>query len=221
GRIGLPPPRTRAGPVAKSRRLPDDADDAPPRRGPAAIEDDEGDDLPQKPRKKRKSAAGPVRLILKICLGVALSIGLIVLLYWIYSPVGADPDLFCYFPKETVRITGYDVGEVTKNHKLAEVHGSIMSNYNRFSSARFSATGLKDTDVDKYLYGVAAGAEDEKDLVPQERRGSITVIRFKQAPDQNKFLASFSGAYKAEPRQTKDGKTYQHLFRLYPVPPDQ
>jgi hypothetical protein len=207
--------------VAKSRRVPDDDDDAPPRRARTAVEDDEGDDLPQKPRKKRESAAGPVRLILKICLGVALSIALIVLLYWIYSPVGADPDLFCYFPKETTRITGYDVGEVTKNHKLADVHSQIMSNYNRFASVRFNQTGLKDTDVDKYLFGVAAATEDEKDLPAQERRGSITVIRFRQAADQAKFLASFGGGYKVEQRQTKDGKTYHHLYRLYPVPPDQ
>jgi len=214
--------------VAKSRRAPeedvrrrrpddDDDDDTPRRRG---RDEDEEDDEPFAPRKKRKSAAGPVRLILKIVGGVAGAIALIILLWWIYSPVGTDSDMLCYFPKETIRLTGYDVGEVTKNHKMAEVHQTIMGNYNRFYSPRFAQTGVKDQDVDKYLYGVVAATDDEKDVPPQERRGQITVVRFKQPPDQNKFVAGFGGNYRLEQRQTKDGKPYQHLYRLYPVPPD-
>src|SRR5262245_39988184 len=176
----------RACAVAKSRRAPteevrrrpkDDDDDAPPRKARKKDDDeDEDDGDAQKPRKKRKSAVGPARLILRICACVAGGIALIVLLYWIYSPVGTDYGLLCYFPPETSRLSGYDVDEASRNGKLKEVHETLLSNYKIFSEKRFSEeAGVKHTDVDRYLSGTASGDPDEeKNLDPQDRRGSLT-----------------------------------------------
>jgi hypothetical protein len=205
------------------RRRPDDEDDDAPRRARRREDDeDEAEEGPFKPRKRRKSAAGPVRLILRICGGVALATLIIILLIWIYSPVGTDHSLLCYLPPETTRISGYDVDEGFKNYRLKEVHDALINNYRAFGDRRFSNSGVSDKDVAKYLSGVASpkDPDEERDLPPQDRRGSITVIRFKQAVDQAKFLGSFTGQYRVEERNSKDGKKYHHLYRLVRVPPD-
>jgi hypothetical protein len=218
--------------VAKTRRAPDDDvrrrrpddDDAAPRkaRRPADEDDEAGDDEPFRPRKKRQSSAAPVKFILRICAGVAGAVALLVLLYWIYSPVGTDYALLCYFPKETVRLTGYDVEDGMKNGQIKDVHDMLINAYRQFGDRRFGqGTGVTPTDAVKYLSGTAAGNPDEeKDLPPQDRRGSITVIRFRNNVDQNQFIGSFNGAYIAREQKSKDGKTYHQLYRKVRVPPD-
>jgi hypothetical protein len=218
--------------VARTRRAPDedarraeDEDDAPVRQARRRDEDDDdegGDDEPLMPRKKRKSAAGPVKLVLRIVGGVAGAILLLLLLYWVYSPVGADHALLCYMPKETVRITGYDVEDAASNSKLKDVHETVLNNYRPFYERRFTTeSGVTVTDVTKFLSGVAAGNPDEeRDLKPQDRRGSITVIRFRNAVDQNKFVGSFTGAFRVREKQSRDGKTFHQLYRVVRVPPD-
>lgn len=211
--------------MAKSRRAPEeevvrrrpDDDEDEPRRKVRHDNEDEADDEPQIPRRKRKSAAGPVKLILRICVCVALAVCLVILLWWVYSPVGTDYALLCYFPAETTQLSGYDVDECSRNGKLKEVHDTLLSNYRiSFSERRINtdAAGVAPADVDKYLSGVASGnPEEEKDLDPQDRRGSLTVIRFKQSVDQSKFVGSFTGQYKAEERKSKDGKTFYQVWR--------
>jgi hypothetical protein len=197
--------------------VPDDDDDAP-RRGGRREEDDEdeGDEAegPFRPRKK-KSAAGPTRLIIRIVGGVLGGIGLIVLLYWVYSPVGTDYALLCYFPKETTRLTGYDVEEVQKISKMKVVHEMLLNNYKSWGDRRFGQNaGVTTADVSKYLHGTASAPEDERDLPPQKRRGSLTVIRFKKDVDQNTFTNSFAGPYRARERRSPDGKTYHQLYQI-------
>ena len=215
--------KTRRAPDEDVRRRPDDDDDAPVRRARQRDdEDDADDDEPFRPRKKRKSAAGPSKLILRIIGGVAAAILLIVLLYWVYSPVGTDHALLCYMPKETIRIQGYDVNDAAHNHKIKPVHETLLNNYRLFGDRRFTPEhGVTATDVAKYLHGVAAGNPDEeKDLRPQDKRGSITVIRFKNSVDTNRFVAAFTGQYRAREKQSRDGKTYHQLYRIVRVPPD-
>ncbi len=214
--------------MAKSRRAPDDVvrrrpsddDDELPRRrrneDDDDDEDDEGDDEPQAPRRKRKSAAAPVKLILRICACVVGAIALVILLRWVYSPVGTDYSLLCYFPPETVQLQGYDVDSCGHNGKLKDVHETLLSNYKtNFSQQRISEQcGVGPYDVDKYLSGIAAGNPDEeKDLDPQDKHGSLTVIRFNRNVDQATFIGSFAGTYKANERTSKDGKTFYQVSR--------
>jgi hypothetical protein len=198
------------------RRRPDDDDDAPPRKGRRDDDDDAGDEGPIRPRRKRKSAAGPVKLVLRICACVAGAVALVILLYWVYTPMGTDYGLLCYFPPETTSLSGYDAGEGARNGKLKDVHETLLSNYKvGFSEKRFQDTGIVPGDVDKYLSGAAAGNwDEEKDLAPQDRRGGLTVIRFRRDVDQAKFIASFANnaMYKAEERTSKDGKTFHQLW---------
>jgi hypothetical protein len=213
--------------VAKSRRAPeddevrrrpddDDDDDTPRRKSRSEDDDDDDDDAGESemPRRKRKSAAGPVKLILRICACVAGAIGLLILLYWVYSPVGTDYALLCYFPPETTQLQGYDVDDVVRNGKLKPVHDIVFGNYKTtFMDARINGEcGITINDVDKYLSGVASGNPDEeKDLDPQDRRGSLTVIRCKGSIDQGKFVQSFGT--RAEERKSKDGKSYYQVRR--------
>jgi hypothetical protein len=199
----------------RSRRPDDDPDDDAPRQ--ARRRDDDSDlddeDKPFAPRKKRKSAAGPVRLVLRICGGVAIAVCIIILLIWIYSPVGTDHSMLCYLPPETKSIQGYDVEEGLKNHKIKEVHDTILNNYRTNSGRKFSEfSGVSEKDVVKYLSGDAS-TDDDKGLDPQERRGSVTVIKFKRAVDQQKFVESFNGVFRVEEKTSKDGKKYHHLYR--------
>jgi len=209
--------KTRRAPEEKSRRRPDDdEDEAPRKKGKQKDDDDDGEDAgPITPRKKRKSAAGPVRIVMRICAGVIGGIGLIVLFYWVYSPIGTDHALLCYFPPETVSLSGYDSNEGMRNNKMKDVHDTLISNYKVFGTPRFNDNaGVTYTDVDKYMSGTAAGiSEEEKDLPPdsQERRGSITVIRFTKTIDTEKFVNSFSGKFKATETKSRDGKQYYQL----------
>src|SRR5205823_1999617 len=57
-------------------------------------------------------------------------------------------------------------------------------------------------------------------LKPQDRRGSITVVRFKKDVDQNTFVNSFTGAFQAREMTSRDGKRYHQLYRKVRVPPD-
>ena len=209
----------RAPDVDDRKRRPDDDDDAPVRKVRDDDEDDGADEPPEKPRKKRKSSAGPVKLILKICAGVAGSVLLLILLVWIYSPVGSDPKLLCYFPEETTSLSGYDVAEGGKIAKLKDVHETLTSNYKFANGQKFTAaSGVEDKDVDKYMTGTAAGdSEEEKDLPPQERRGSLTVVRFKRNVDTAKFIESFNGKFRSSETKSRDGKTYYQLQQYVTV----
>jgi hypothetical protein len=210
--------------VAKSRRTPDDddEDDAPRRRGRPDDDEDDVDEGPMRPRKKRKSAAGPTRLVFRIIGGVIGGIGIIVLLYWVYSPVGTDSSLLCYFPKETSRLQGFDVDEVVHNARARPVYDTLVNNYKLFGDKRWSQdAGVKESDVLKYLNGHANGDPDEeKDLAPQDKRGDLTVIRFKNDVDESTFVGSFKGVYLCEEQKANDGKTYYQLWWKRRVPPD-
>jgi hypothetical protein len=220
--------------VAKSRRAPEDEDvrrrradddeDDAPRRKRRRDEDDEARDEPFKPRKKRKSAAGPTKKVIRIIAAVVGAVGLIIFLYWVYSPIGTDSSMLCYFPKETTYIQGYDYDEALKNAKLQPVHQAITSNYRLFGERRW--TGIqepKETDVSRYLHGQASGdPEEEKDLPPQQRRGELTVVRFKIPVDEAKFIAGFpnSNGFQCEEMQAKDGRKFYQLWWKKRVPPD-
>src|SRR5205823_5147171 len=151
--------KTRRAPEDDVRRRPDDEDDGPrkARRRGDEDADEAGEDEPFRPRKKRESAAGPVKLVLRICAGVAGAVLLLILLYWIYSPVGTDHALLCYFPKETVRLTGYDVADGSINPKLKDVHDTLVNTYRQtFGDRRFNqASGVAAADVQKFLSGAA------------------------------------------------------------------
>jgi hypothetical protein len=217
--------------VAKTRRAPeddvrrrrdDDEDDAPRRRG--RRDDDEGDDAPFKPRRKRKSAAGPTKMVIRIVAAVVGAIGLVILLYWVYSPVGTDSSMLCYFPKETTYLQGYDYDEAFKNAHLQPVHQTLTNNYHIFGEPRWGGVQEpKESDVLRYLHGAASGdPEEEKDLPPQQRRGELTVIKFKIPIDEAKFVAGFpNGAgFQCEEMQAKDGRKFYQLWSKKRVPPD-
>jgi hypothetical protein len=218
--------------VAKSRRAPDDDlrrraeeddDDAPRRKSRRDDDDDDaGDDGPIKPRRKKKSAAGPTKIVMRVIGAVLGAVAVIVFLVWVYSPVGADHSMLCYFPKETTQLSGYDVDEVMKNAKMTEVHQLLINNYKAFGDRRWSQdAGVKDTDVLKYMHGRAAGdPEEEKDLPAQQKRGELTVIRFRKGVDEAKFVGSFTGSYLCEEQQAKDGRKFYQLWRKTKVPPD-
>src|SRR4051812_41045305 len=150
------------------------------------------------------------------------AVAVIVFLVWVYSPVGADHSMLCYMPKETTRLSGYDVDEVMKNAKMTEVHQQLINNYKVFGDKRWPQdAGVKETDVLKYMHGWAAGdPEEEKDLPPQQKRGELTVIRFKKGVDEAKFVTSFTGTYICEENQAKDGRKFYQLWSKRKVPPD-
>lgn len=206
--------------MAKASRRPvDDDEDDEPRGKNRPDDEEEDDDEPEKPRKKKESAAGPVKLVFKIIGLIAGAIGLVVLLFWIYSPVGIDSSMLCYFPPETNSLTGYDAEEVAKNAKMAEVHTQILAVYKRFGDERFTQdSGVSDKDVSRYLSGFASGdPEEEKDLPQQERRGGITVIKFKLGVDQEKFINSFTetSQFRKTEMKSRDGtKSFWHLERV-------
>jgi hypothetical protein len=216
--------KSRRGPEEAARRRPaddDDDDDAPRRKRDR--DDDEPEDRPFKPRKKKKSAAGPVKMVLRIVGAVIGAVGLVILLYWVYTPIGTDSSMLCYLPKETTSLQGYDVDDAYLNSKLAPVHQVIMTNYRSFGDRRWNteAAGVNDTDVLRYLHGTAAGNPDEeKDLPPQQKRGELTVIRFRRAVDEGQFVGSFTGAYHCEEQAGKDGKKFYQLWTTVKVPPD-
>jgi hypothetical protein len=205
--------KSRQAPAA-GRRRPDDDDDDPRRRRGRDDEDDDEDEGPIKPRKKKASAAGPVRKVMYIIGGVVLAIALIVLIAWIYSPVGTDSSMLCYFPPETTSLTGYDVEEVAKNTTMADVHTAIVGVYKRFGDDRWSGTGLTEKDVHRYLSGRVAPDQDEEKMDPQDRRGSITVVKFKQAVDRTKFIEGISGRFTVREMDSRDGgKKYHQLMQ--------
>src|SRR6478735_10869453 len=71
------------------------------------------------------------------------------------------------------------------------------------------------------MHGVATGnPEEEKDLPAQQKRGELTVIRFKKDVDEAKFVGAFTGAYVCEEQQAKDGRKLYQLWRKTKVPPD-
>ena len=151
--------------MAKSRRAPDDDlrrraeeddDDAPRRKGRRADEDeDDGDDGPIKPRRKKKSAAGPTKFVLRIIGAVLLAVAVIIFLVWVYSPVGADHSMLCYFPKETTRLSGYDVDEGMKNAQMNDVHELLIGNYKQLgdNAGRPGTPGSRTTDVSSTCTG--------------------------------------------------------------------
>lgn len=211
--------------MAKSRRPDDDdEDDAPPRKGRKGDDDDDDDGGPIKPRRKKKSAAGPTKIVLRIVGGVIGAVALFILLYWVYTPVGTDASMLCYFPKETTSLQGYDVDEAFKNVKLKDIHETLLNNYRQTdgNGRRWvEASGVKDTDVQKYLSGTASGDPDEeRDLPAQDKRGSLTVIRFKKDVDEAKFVASFTGTYVCEEQAGRDNKKFYQLRMKKRVPPD-
>lgn len=220
--------------MAKSRRAPDedvrrrrpddDEADAPRRKGRRDDdEEDEADDAgPIKPRRKKKSAAGPAKIVFRIIAAVLGAIALVVFLVWVYTPVGCDSSMLCYFPKETTYLQGYDFDEVTKNAKMTEVHQQLLNNYKLFGDRRWNdQTGVKETDVLRYMHGRASGdPEEEKDLPEQQKRGELTVIRFKAPVDEAKFVASFTGFYQCREDTAKDGRKFYQLWYKRRVPPD-
>ena len=208
--------------MAKSRRVPDDDDDDDaPRRGRRDEDEGDEDEGPMRPRKKKKSAAGPTRLVVRIVAGVLGGIGLIVLLYWVYSPVGTDYSMLCYFPRETTRLQGYEVDEASRNLKVRPVHDTLVNNYKVFGERRWPSEGPKDADVLRYLSGHVSGdPEEEKNLHAQERRGDLTVIRFKKDVDEAGFVGSIGGLFQCEEQQTAAGKKYYQLWSRRKVPPD-
>jgi hypothetical protein len=215
--------KSRRGPeeATRSRPADDDDDDAP--RGKRDRDDDEPEDRPFKSRKKKKSSAGPVKMVLRIVGAVIGAVGLVILLYWVYSPIGTDSSMLCYFPKETSYLQGYDVDEVFNNAKMAPVHQIIMNNYKFFGDRRWNldAAGVANTDVLRYLHGQAAGNPDEeKDLPAQQRRGELTVIRFMKNVDETQFVGSFTGAYHCEEQAGQGGKKFYQLWTTVKVPPD-
>lgn len=205
------------------RKKPQDDDEKPKKRAKAKNDDeddgDEEDDGPVMPRKKKKSAKNSVK---KVFSGIGITIGfklLILLLYWIYSPIGTDHRMLCYCPPETSSLMGYDVGDNNANPKMKDVHDFFVGNYMRNNDKRFTtATGLTQKEVERYLSGVASGdpQEEEKEPDPQNKRGSFTILRFKQDLDKKKFIDSFVGQYECREESSPDGKTFYRLFEKLP-----
>jgi len=201
------------------RRRPEDDDDKPRRGARDDADEDEEDDAPQKPRKKKVANKGPARTIFTILGSVAGAAALILLLYWIYSPMGTDHRMLCYVPPEATSLMGYDVHDNAINPKMKEVHDLFLNNYKRFSERRFvAACGVTDKDVERYLSGHASGdpKEEEKEPDAQNKRGDFTIIRFKQDLDKKKFVDSFTNEYQCEEVPAPDGKTFYRLYRVAP-----
>lgn len=182
-------------------------------------EDEEEDDAPTKPRKVRKRAVSPVRLISYIVGGVIGAVLLIFLMVWVYSPVGADPKLLCYCPPETFSVEGMDFGEMGKNSELKDINSRAVQRFKAFNNEqRFNANcGITEKDVEYYMNCQASGDwEKEKDYEPQDRRGSLTMLRMKTPIDQSKFLDSYNDTsyFKKEEKTSRDGKKYYQLYRM-------
>ena len=136
--------KTRRAPEDEVRkRRPDDDEDDAPRQARRRDDDDEEDDQPFAPRKKRRIGLGPDQAGHAHLPWRRPRRCIIILLIWVYSPVGTDHSLLCYFPPETTRIQGYDVEEGVKNHKLKEVHDMLLGNYRQANSRRFVRLGRK------------------------------------------------------------------------------
>jgi hypothetical protein len=105
---------------------------------------------------------------------------------------------------------------------MTEVHQLLVNNYKAFGDKRWPQdAGVKETDVLKYMHGRAAGdPEEEKDLPAQQKRGELTVIRFKKGVDEAKFVGSFGGSYRCAEETGKDGRKFYQLSYKKKVPPD-
>ncbi len=172
-------------PAKKKAATPDEDDEDDEDDGPAAG--------PKKPRKKRKSATNPWRLVTYIGGGLLGAIGLAFFFYWVYSPVGADPKLVCYCPPETYWVEGLDVEEMQKNSKMKDIMDRAVQRFKAGQERKWKSAGFTEKDVQYYLAcQVAADWEKEKDYDPQDRRGRLTMLRFKEPIDQAKFLATFT-----------------------------
>ena len=198
----------------RKRRPIDDDDDRPTKKGRAADDDDEDED-PLVPRKKKKSAAKPAKIGMTAVASVVGAVAVFIMLYWVYSPMGTDSSMLCYCPPETTTLIGMDVEDLVKNKQMKEFNDLILGAYKGFSEARFANTKLGiDKGVQRYLHANVATADaGDANLDPQDRRGYVTVIRLKDSVNRETFVASFNGTFKAEERQSKDGKPYYQLYR--------
>jgi hypothetical protein len=200
--------------VAKSRRVPDDTDDDPRPRKKSRPRD-EDDDQPMRPRKKKKSAAGPMRKAVMIGGAVLGSIGLFFLLFWIYTPVGVDSAMLCYCPPETISIEGMDVEELSKIPQIKEMTDSVTNVWKTANDKRLAPGGIKDTDVTKFLLAHVNGSGDTS-VEPQQRRGTLTVLRLKNSIDPEKFVAGYSGGtsvYRLDEQTGPEGKKFYQLYQ--------
>ncbi|WP_020471035.1 hypothetical protein [Zavarzinella formosa] len=227
--------------MAKSSKPSDDpkkrrpADDDRPAKKKARARDEEDEDededeedepeAPKKPRKKRKSANNPWRMVSYVGGGIGGFIALVFFFYWVYSPVGADPKLLCYCPPETFSIEGMDVEEIQKNSKMKDIFDRSIQRFKAYGNEkRFKDAGFTEKEVQYYLNCAASGDwEKEKDYDPQDRRGSLTMFRFKEPLDQTKFLGSYTDAsvYRKEEKSSRDGKKYYQLYQMVPTGADR
>ena len=183
------------------KRTPADAPRPAKKKAPAPDEDDEDEDEeddgpaagPKKPRKKRKSATNPWRLVTYIGGGLLGAIGLVFFFYWVYSPVGADPKLVCYCPPDTYWVEGLDVEEMQKNSKMKDIFERAVQRFKFGQERKWKSAEFTEKDVQYYLAcQVSADWEKEKDYDAQDRRGRLTMLRFKEPINQTKFLATFA-----------------------------
>ena len=130
---------------------------------------------------------------------------LFILLYWIYTPIGTDSSMLCYFPPQTISLSGYDVADGNSNAKFKDVHDTIVNNFKSSTGRKFPPqSGLSDKDVVRYMTGQVAPDKDEETLSLQDRRGTVSVIRFNKTIDQTGFVNSFAGPYFADERASRD-----------------
>src|SRR5258708_26792697 len=97
-----------------------------------------------------------------------------------------------------------------------------MNNYKAFGDKRWpQELGVKESDVLRYMSGHADGNPDEEKVVStQDKRGDLTVIRFKSDVDESTFVGAFKGAAICTEQATGDGKKYYQLSFRRKVPPD-
>lgn len=203
------------------KRKPSD-DRSAKRRARDREEDDEDDDEEEeeeevqiRPKKIKRPKVRPSSVVGTVIGGIVGFVAFVYFLYWVYSPVGADNRLLCYCPPETFSIEGMDVEEVIRNTKLKEVWERSFSRYKtNGNDRRFKDSGLTEKDVAYYLNCQATGDwEREKDLTPQERRGSLSMLRFKNSFDPEKIIGSFTNStpYRKEEFTGKNGNKYYQL----------
>lgn len=127
--------------------------------------------------------------------------------------------LLCHCPPDAVSVTAGDLTILYADQRYTEIGELLIGPWQRANEMRFAKVPLTAADVDAFVVAKAIGeAELERDLPPQDRRGTLTVIRFNRPVTEGDILRGVvAGTFKTDDRISDSGARYHSLFRTVRV----